>query len=384
MSAADEVRELRALQARAYGREGGLSGAEAERLQDLEARRRAQAGSAAPAGPSTVLQRDPVSVREDGADGGSVGPVGSVSPIGPVGPDDVFPAGRDPSDAATDAAVAVPDSAETGRTARRRRHAQPLIAAAVALLVGVGAGAGVGGFLAAGGADAALELTAEQRAWQDALIAEGDYDPGSIRAVGETADVVAWVATRNDAAQTCLILGDADTRTPSCDVTESVAERGLWATLTLEVSDDLRRDVSAQVLFTSHGEPAAALSLNEYDPGQSGPIYASERETRIAEGLAADGYDPQTIWVAGYDGDTPVWTAQFRETGDVCLIYDAGEGRPESVCADPEILTERAEGLVLERFDEEGVRTRIQMPVGPGASYLVITRDGGASDAAGQ
>lgn len=378
MSAA-ELDELRALQARAYRREGGLTDAESHRLQELEARRREQPEHATPPSPVPL---HPVSVRTER----STGPT-DVSP-GTDAPDSVSgeaaPAGDQWPIEVVQRAVspAGGHGAPPRMPAWLRRHARTSAVAAAALVVGVAIGAGATALVADRGA-VVVELTAEQKDWQDALIAEGDYDPGSVGAVGEAAGVVAWVATKDDAAQTCLILGDADSRTPSCDTTESAADEGLWASLTLEVSDDLRREVTGHALFTGGGEAAVALSLNEYDPDWSGVTYATERETRFAERLADEGFDAPSIWVAGYDGETPVWTANSRSDGRLCLIYDAGAEELEMVCEDPQVLAERAEGLVLERFDEEGVRTRIQMPVGQGATYLVITRDGGANDAAG-
>ncbi|MFJ2550855.1 hypothetical protein [Microbacterium sp. NPDC087591] len=352
----DEVIELRALQERAYGRGGGLTAAEAERLDRLTRRPAAQA--------------------VEGAPSGAAAPPQMISGV----PDDVGRPDREPAASPLPASEppALPAPPASGGDALRSSHSAPpldrwrplLIGIAAALVVGVG----VGWFLfGRGGADA-VALTAAQQEWQREIIGEATYDQGSLRAVAVEAGVVLWVATKKDGDFTCLLLGDGSRTTSECDTTKAVRESGLYGTLMVERGEG-QTEVSAQMLLTAGGEPAVASSSYEYDPEAMMSTYATEEEERFAETLVTAGYDARSISVVGYDGETPIWTAARPEESAQCLIYGASEVFGDVHCADPA----SGDGLWVEHVDPataQTTRVEWQLTSNYGAN-LVITRESG-------
>ena len=345
---AEELAEMRALQARAYGRDGDLSHTEAARLRGFQARAVERRESAAAPGPDAA--------RPSEEEPSTAVPVRTV---------------EDPVDeAAASAPVPVPLRARTRWIA---------LAAVAVLLCGVG----LGWLLFGQGRSGAIALTSEQQEWQNALLAEGEYDPSSVRAVAVEEGVVVWTATKDERRRTCLILGDGETTSPNCQLTEAIAESGMYGSLIVDSDEGSQREISAQVLFSASGEPAVAVSSYDYTSGATGIVYANANETRIAEKLADEGFDPNSIWVVGYDGDVPIWTAMQEDSPGTCLIYD-GSGSPSPmVCADPQTIVEQSAGLVLNVVDPQtGAATTFELsPNGP--SYLVITRERGEVGAGG-
>lgn len=360
---ADELAEMRALQARAYGRDGGLSHAEAARLRGLQegAVERGVSSVAPESGQTAVDARAAGSITESRV-------TGAVEPA-------------EPASAATSPAVREPvDEAPASAPAPLRPPARWIALAAVAVLL---CGVGIGWLLFGQSRAAAVALTAEQQEWQNALTAEGDYDPSSIRALAVEEGVVVWTATKEERRRTCLILGDGESTSPICQLTEMVAESGMYGSLIVDSVGVTQREVSAQLLFAASGEPAVAVSSYDYSSGSAGMIYANENETRIAEKLADEGFDPRSIWVAGYDGDVPIWSAMQLDSPGTCLIYDGSLSPSPMVCADPQTIVEQGAGLVLNVVDPQtGTTTTFEFsPHGPSA--LVITRERGEVGAGG-
>lgn len=376
---ADELAEMRVLQVRAYGREAELTEAEAARLRQLEDRR--TTGTAEAPEPGVPDDRDAAGAAPREA--ASVAPreawraapreawvaelveaPGAQRPASPTGPD------------ATEAEDRGAESVLSPIRAHWRRIA---LAAAAALVAGVG----LGWLLFGQPTDTPVALTPEQQEWQNALLAEGVYDSGSVRALAVEEDVVVWTATKDERKDTCLILGNGGEPRPSCQPTESVDE-GLWGSLVTEIDDDVRREVVAYVLFAPSGEAAVRVDVVDQPAGSSAITYANEKETAIAEQLADDGFDPNSIWVAGYDGDVPIWTATELESQAQCLIFDGSTPTSPRVCADPQTMTEQDSGLVLNVVDTEtGKTTTYEMSSNYGPSYLVITRERGELGAGG-
>jgi hypothetical protein len=348
----DEVIELRALQARAYGRGGGLTAVEAERLYRLTRRPAAQA--------------------VEGAPSGAAAPPQMISGV----PDDVGRPDQEP------AAPPLPASEPTAPPAsggdvlppsygspRRERWRPMLIGIAVALVVGIGCG----WFLFGRGSVDAVALTAAQQEWQREIIGEATYDQGSLRAVAVEAGVVLWVATKKDGDFTCLLLGDGSHTTSECDTTKAVRESGLYGSLMVARGEG-QTEVSAQMLLTATGEPALASSSYEYDPEAMMSTFATEEEERFAETLVTAGYDARSISVVGYDGETPIWTAARPEESAQCLVYGAAEVFGDVHCADPA----SGDGLWVEHVDPataQKTRVEWQSTANRGAN-LVITREG--------
>ena len=373
-----ELEELRSLQARAYGRDGGLAEADAARLRHLEDRR--------------VLRTTAV------ADAGAVG-AGAVVPTRVAEVERTAHAEREAGGTAPTSTPPVDDDADTTRTgsegdeppapapevtplrALLRRHWRPVAIAAVAVLL---LGVGVGWFAFGRSVAAAVELTAAQQGWQDDLVSSGVYDAGSIRALAVEEGAGVWTATTGDGERVCLILSTGDVTQPRCDRRETAVQAGLYGSIAVKGADDRRRQLSVQMLFTAAGEPAIAVSAYDYDPSVGGITYANEQESNTAKRLVDEGFEANSLWVVGYDGDVPVWTGVQTDTQNQCLIHDGSTAESPVICADPETMQDQSTStLVLNVVDAEtGAVTHLELLANRGPAYLVITRESGVIGAA--
>lgn len=349
----DDVEERRALQRKAFGPGGGLTDAEAARLRQLDAARRCPSP-----GPQPSLDSFAAAEDDDEPSAGDDAPV-------------------EPDEESADAVTAQSDPPAQRR--RRRSLGMLALGAVVVLLLGVGVG-----WLAFGrSGGTAVALSAEQQGWQSDLVASGRFDPGSVRALATEDDAVIWVATQNGGASICLVLGAGESTTPSCNQREAVQEEGLWGEVTTQRDDEYTRQVMAHMLLTPDGEPAVSVDVSEYGSGGGGPTYANEAETRTAERLADDGFDPNSIWVAGYDRDVPIWTASEGETGRQCLIYDGATADAPRACETTETLQEHDGRLRLQVTDAEtGGMTTYELPTAGFGSFVII-REGSDVGAGG-
>ncbi|MCK2022509.1 hypothetical protein KZC52_06210 [Microbacterium sp. kSW2-24] len=343
---AEEAVELRALQARAYGREGRLTTAEMARLEELGSRR----------------DRDPDVEHPSGPE--------PVTPGGEVAPSEI------------DAHPHDQESAENPSIDRPRRSAiRRTITIAVAIVVVFGIGT-VAGWLLTRPAEHVIVISEAQQQWQQRLVDGGEYDAGSIRVMAVEADVVVWAATKGDGASTCLVFSDGEVYRPTCNGTDAVRSSGMDAALTVDVDDELKRQVSAQLFLTLDGRPAVLSQSFLYGEADNYGMLYDEDQSRIAENLVALGFERTSLWIAGYDRDTPVWAATRTATGQTCVIYDGSGEAPLSVC-DPNAAEEAgARSLAFERPDEEtGGTTRITYAYGAGPSYLEIARESAPGEA---
>lgn len=365
---AEEAKELRSLQARAYGRDAALTEAEAVRLRELEDRRLTQVADPTPTAEGGPSAADPVEEMAAGARSDEPGDEGVV------GED------RDRS-GLVDADAGEPAAASSFRSllSMMRAHWRPVALAVVGVLV---VGLGVG-WLAFGRPDtASVALTAEQQEWQEDLVSSGDYDSGSVRALAVEEGAVVWTATKGGRERTCLILGTGDLIMPTCSLTERVSAEGIYGSITVRTEEDRQRQVNAQVLLTASGEAAVAVSSYDYDPTETGMTYADENESQIAERLVREGFDAGSLWVVGYDDDVPVWSAVQRDTQSHCLIYDGSTDDAPLTCIDPETMQDQGASLVLNVVDaESGAVTNFEMASNNGPGFLVITREGDAAGA---
>lgn len=383
----EESEELRSLQARAYGRDSSLTAAEAERLRELEDLRRAPvAGSGPDAGIGAVnvsavgpsAEAAPSTASSDAA---ATTTATSTTTEAATDTDTDTDTDADAvSGDAVDASAPASSSWRSLFSLLRTRWRPVTLAAAVVLAIGVGVG-----WLAFGRSGAAaVELSADQQEWQNELVAAGVYDPGSIRALGVEEDVVIWTATKDAKERTCLILGTGEATVPTCERTEMIAATGMYGSISVKGKGDLQREVSAQMLFTASGEPAVAVSAYDYDTSESGITYANEAESETAARLSENGFDAGSLWVVGYDGDVPVWTAVQTESQNQCLIYDGSTDEAPVSCADPQTMQEQTSSLVLNVVDAEtGDVTHLEMMSNRGPGYLTITREGDVSGAVG-
>lgn len=357
---AEDTVELRALQERAYGRSGALSPAEAARLRELEdARTGGQDATGTPVGPpvAATATDDPL-----------------VRPAEPV--------------AAADDVSAVPGDRTRDSPHREsafaslRRHWRPVLTILVTFMV---LGLGIGWLLFSDRGPAAMELTAEQQEWHDAIVASGGFDVGSVRPLREEEGVVIWFATRNDGADVCLVLGDADTTAPACTTREQALIQGVSGTVVKVVDGSQNYDIDAQLYITEDGEPAV-IARSYITAPQSTSMFASQEEAEAASDLAAEtGLDRRTILVVGYDGEAPIWTGVDKENQRVCLVYDGSMPDPPMVCDDSLLMAESERRLVLDvTHAGDGGMTRYEYRFGSVQGYLTVTKDPGGDDAAGE
>lgn len=249
-----------------------------------------------------------------------------------------------------------------------RRHVLAAAAVAVVLLA---AGAALGGVLFGRSGPPAVPLTAEQQGWQAEILAEGRYDFGSLRALAVQEDVVVWFATQAEGDRVCLVLGDGETIVPTCESRANL-RYGIYASISVPDGEQTRA-VTAQLLLDVNGEPAVAVDSYLQDEGVSGTIeYANEDETRFAADLVAEGFD-ENIWVVGYDGAVPFWTA--TRGGENCLISGIQVASMEIACLERDVFWAGETALAVEYDDPEtGGRNRAELVSNNGPQYFVITK----------
>lgn len=291
-----ETAELKALQARAYGREGSLATEGLARLRELEQKRRGVAPTAAAPDPSS---------------GSGSGNEESVAE--PVEVSDV-----------SEKPVAEP--VEAPGSTRHPRLRWLVAGAAVAIAIGVGIGWSVWGQ-----SHNAITLTDEQRGWQDELAAEDDFDPGSLYAVGEEKGVVVWLATKDDGKKTCLLMSNGRESSTPCQRTDGVRADGMWAQLEVPTAESYADVTSANLLFSADGHPAVAMDQYRNDFGAE--VEYEPEEQKAIDLLIDRGYQQQSLWIVGYFEDRPVWTGAYAETPvEQCLVYVAASGGIEEDC----------------------------------------------------
>ncbi|WP_312171438.1 hypothetical protein [Microbacterium sp.] len=350
---ADETAELRALQARAYGRDGGLGDADAARLRELE----------------TMRLRTSGGVPHGGADADAAPAVESAEPEP-----------EDPVEQASPSAQADPEPAtQADPTPLRpslRRHWRALALVGAGLLV-IGLGTGWALF---GRGDDGIPLTSEEQQRSAELQSEGDYDPGSVEAIGRDDDAIVWFGTKKSGEMECIVLDVAGDSATGCQIAADL-ERGYG--LSAAVIDSRRSDegrgeqISATAARSHTGEMVALIqrwALGVDDWMQQ--FDAAERER--AQELLDRGYEPYSLAVVGYAGGAPVWSAVRTEgfTTTQCLIVDAAEA---TSCAEANDGMIPGEGVMVAgtSVDEGGATTMpwsVTLDITPmGRSYLIVT-----------
>ncbi|WP_336645827.1 hypothetical protein [Microbacterium sp. USHLN186] len=312
----------RELQGKAYTAGGGLTDAEARELRDLDAGHSAASASVPPA------EERPEQAAMPERPGGAA----SALPDEPDEPDEP----DDPD--ALDAPVernAPGEPHETSAPPRRRRLPAVLLSAAVALVLGLGVG-----WLLFQRGDATPAMTAEQTEVMVELEKTKTFDAGSVVFVGERYGVSAWRATAQDGAQNCLALHVDDRQQHNCmpppdgeetfpqPVNASIGSAdGKWMYWAMIAEDLSGRE---HVLIQRHGMGVEGDWTSEYTPDEL--IYAQT--------LVDRGVEPGSLYIVGYDGQTPVFLSQFdercvyvvdRESMDVAQACDASQGETLSL-----------------------------------------------------
>lgn len=317
----DDEAELRSLQARAYGRGGGLRDADAQRLTELQSLRNAARATETFAAEAPV----PDALASEGP-----APETSAPDTTDTEPDDRGSAGERPTSASgpADEGLGAGTPAWSGLRTAVRDHAKTVVAASAALLL-IGVAAGWALF---GGRGVESALTAGQQERRLELQVEGKYDDGSVRLVTQDDDAVVWYATRDGADQTCVILDVGEASQEQCRPTDGVDDMALSVSVSVPVDDpDDPADasgasVSAVLARATTGEPLAWVQ--RWDPQDSmlGQFDGPDRER--AEELVEQGYLP-SLSIVGYFHDQPVWVAEKPADGTQsggmlrCMIVDA-------------------------------------------------------------
>lgn len=345
MLSAEEFAELRALQERAYGREGSLATDELARLQELEARRREAVALSDTSAPSAA---QPEAAAE---------PTASIAEPAPATErieDDESGSGL--------------GSASARREPRHPRLRWLIAGVAAALAIGVGIGWSVWGQ-----SHDAIALTDEQRGWQDDLAAEQDYDPGSLYAVREESGVIVWLATRDDGEKSCLLMSDGRQSETSCQPTKGAHADGMRAQLEVPAGDSYTDVTTANVLFSADGRPAVATEQYRNSFGAA-PVYEPE-EQKIADRLIDRGFQQSALWIVGYFDDRPVWSgAHVGAEDEQCLVYVAASGEIDEDCGTWEENLEDPLAFTIGPGDEDMRAAEIvYASTANGPQYLTIT-----------
>ena len=389
MPDAEAVAELRSLQERAYGRAGGLSVAEAARLKELQelrliavtAGRPLETASAAPrfatGEPSLETASGVAPIIERGSEATKDSPlVGRGSEATERPP--VVERGSEATETKRGFLRRLHETGDASPSARstiglRRGLRARSLALAAALVVAVLVGVLIGWVVFAPRTPRAVPLSAEQQSWQDEILMSAVYDPGSVRAIGEEDGTIVWLATRDDGAIVCAIIGDGVTTAPACRERDIAMMQGVQTSLrrAVEGGEGL---VEAQVQFDAEGDPAV-LSSSSLIGGGAGGAYATEEEHATAALLTEGGYAPTSLTVVGHDGDVPIWIGLHLDAGRWCLIYDGSTVPVEAACDDGAALNGGGT-LELTHLDfTAGTSTTIEYRFGPGSPYLEITRN---------
>ncbi|WP_067197692.1 hypothetical protein [Microbacterium sp. XT11] len=340
MPDADDDVELRELRARAYGRHGGLTQAEAERLHTLENARRPRvpggettpAAAAAPTGAHRahaergVAAGPAVTVDEDAEHA-----VPSRAPAERAEPaeygesaDALMPSRPGGSSREGDQEEAAQRSA-SGTPGRRgiRRLSTVIAVAAMLVLLGIGAG-----WLMFAQRTSGIALSDKEMLRRTEL-SQHDYDVDSVRAVARDDDALVWFATKDHAGSWCLILDVGETTSAECAPLTTVEQLMLSVSVTVPADggdDGSGQNVIAYALKATTGDPLVAIQRWDFDDSMLDQFEGADRDR--AEALIDEGFFPG-LSIVGEFRRAPVWIAERAgETGAVerCLLVDAVDG----------------------------------------------------------
>lgn len=392
MPDADDAVELRALQARAYGRGGVLSAAEAERLQQLQDAARsavAQARVSEDATPSSgpaptsgealsgkASTLETPSESETGTDA-TASASSAVNPSTPAGEDaDLEPTALDagePRDSASGATDAALSPARRALSTLRDHGWAVVILTGAALAVGLGVG-----WVVFSPPSDDVPLTAEQQERQRELVDDGDYDPGSVRAVGKKGDALAWYGTKDDGELRCLTLDAGDLTDTQCQPADDENVRLQAFVWTQPMAAEERgsmeqENVIASLQFATSGEPMVAIERWSSTSSFLDQFSGDER-TRAQE-LYDEGYN-LNLSIVGTFRDEPVWVADSytdRVEPETCLIVDGAQA--QTSCGPTDALG--SDGLSVVIADEGASRADVVTlaRTSTGVPYLTIERD---------
>ena len=391
MPSAAESAELRMLQAKAYGRDGGLSADELERLRELEQRLRL---------PSVA---QPVSSLRLAALAQHTAPAASLpalnAPQEVVAPQDVdssqdtaFPqdvvSSQDTAHLREQGRVVERAEGETKRAERAtasrsgssaqqraplrpwRRHPIGFALGAVAAALGLGLGIG----WAVWGWDAEAYALGAANADRRAQLEESDlYDSGTLTPLTEQYGLVIWSAERSNGDEACVIITGPDEMNKNGCIPSEQLDESAWPNATATVPEGEEKagqQLMAAMMMSPTGELVPVIQV--WDQTSSGwESQYNDAELAQLRELEAAGYEGSALGILGYDGDTVVWS-NWTSAG-VCIIVSADEGPLEACAPDAEsdiTLITSIDGVPREYFVQQ---TKMRGP------QLTIIRTTGAT-----
>lgn len=363
-----EQAELRELQRKAYGRDGGLTDAEARRLRELEL----TAVPVVPAEsvPALAPERSPADRVTVVADAGVRGQ--------DLAAESAARSEGDDSEAPADVEADAPGGATRVRTLLRGHWRVITVAAALLLAIGIGAG-----WALFGARSDDIPLTEAQQQRKLELYEKGGYDEGSVRAIGQDDDALVWYGTRNDGENVCLVLDVGEATGQACQRSDDLdaGPFGLSAmTIVPGEGDSPSTSVMAYLMYSTSDVPLVSIQRWEQS---SGVVEQFTGEDRARAEELTGGDEAMNLTIVGYFRDEPVWLMD-RWSGnsmETCLIVDGAEG--QSTCRPNEDAI--SDGIAVYVSDDEVVPGaeieastiwRLEVDYTPSQTpYLTIVRD---------
>ncbi|WP_194420296.1 hypothetical protein [Microbacterium abyssi] len=332
MPAEDASSELRALRAKAYGRDGGLSAEELARLHELEGpgtadepaeEERPRLPSVAQPLSSAAAPQPPLNDPQE------AGPAPSASTHDPTAEllSRVAPRAEGETKRVERA-----ERVETASSPEQPRRRWPVIlgTAAALLAIGLGVGWGIWGW---DSHQFALDAAhGEERA---ELEASGAYDPGTVVPIAEQHGVVVWRADRSEGEELCVIVTGAEHSQDGCIAYEQV-EKSNWPNASATVpegQEEAGHQLVAGLIPTPSGELVPFIQVWGGQEQFDWESQYSESELAQAREIEAAGYLPESLSIIGYDGDTAIWSTW--ESGQFCVLAPADDGLAEMCADDP-------------------------------------------------
>ena len=379
MTEADAA-ELDELRAKAYGPDGAISDAEAQRLVELQALARGTRIHATETPPTADAGTDP-----DAADGAATAMQSSAPETSESSTEDERLHEESNVTEADGDSAAEPDAVARPAGARGiiTRRWFPYAALGFALLLGFGVGFAVFGQEVLRSVALSLSVGGEQAE----LEAKGEYDPGSITPLEQVREATIWHATRGDGETQCVLVTVEDRHERACTPTVEFDEHGagVFAGISLPADEGSEADgLNVNVIRALDGDLDVQVQIwtpgmwdwrSRYTEAELTVIDRIERETDVAG---------ESLELIGYDGDQPIWV-EYTGAGAciVAVLMDAVERACADHPKDPETAT-------LEIEDGDGWVTTYRVSAhDPHPASLTIERipapgsDGAGDDTTG-
>lgn len=233
-------------------------------------------------------------------------------------------------------AVGVPDAHEPSAPAdadaapRRRRPSIPLLVLStlIALLLGFG-----GGWMLLN-RDHTPAMSAEQAKAMAEIEKTARFDPGSMTYLGEQYDAALWRATSKDGEEICLAIHVIDRNGHQCmSPTDEDTPFAQPVGVSLNRSDgDVQWSYWATLVTDITGREVLIVQRYDMAAGFDWEAQYTEDERRYIRVLEADGVDPSSLQILGYDDDVPIFLSQ---DGSTCILVSDPANDAVAKACDP-------------------------------------------------